>query len=144
MSARTPTCASSKVWKPPPAGCRVAVAPGQPRAATGVDHPRTRLAPDAEHRRTTKPALPGPARQPQALCRLRAAAEPAQGAELLCYTGGFSVALANMRAAEQAGGQGAVAGVVTSIDSSGPALDQAALCCSMALTWHRPSSWTPM
>lgn len=41
-----------------------------------------------------------------------------------CYTGGFSVAaLAGMRAAEQAGGQGG--GVVTSIDSSGPALDRA-------------------
>ena len=41
-----------------------------------------------------------------------------------CYTGGFSVAaLAGMRAAEQAGGQGG--GVVISIDSSGPALDRA-------------------
>ena len=41
-----------------------------------------------------------------------------------CYTGGFSVAaLAGMRAAEQAGGQGG--GVVTSIDSSGPALERA-------------------
>ena len=41
-----------------------------------------------------------------------------------CYTGGFSVAaLAGMRAAEQAGGLGG--GVVTSIDSSGPALERA-------------------
>ena len=41
-----------------------------------------------------------------------------------CYTGGFSVAaLAGMRAAEQAGAQGG--GVVTSIDSSGPALERA-------------------
>ncbi|CAN7282554.1 class I SAM-dependent methyltransferase [Acidovorax sp. LjRoot118] len=41
-----------------------------------------------------------------------------------CYTGGFSVAaLAGMRAAEAAGGPGG--GHVTSIDSSGPALERA-------------------
>eukprot|EP01030_Chromulinospumella_sphaerica_P011189 gene11189-10990_t len=41
-----------------------------------------------------------------------------------CYTGGFSVAaLAGMQAAQRAGGQGG--GEVTSIDSSGPALERA-------------------
>ena len=61
-----------------------------------------------------------------------------------CYTGGFSVAaLAGMRAAEQAGGQGG--GVVTSIDCPAPRWSgPAPMCCSMALIWHRPGSWTPM
>jgi hypothetical protein len=75
-SAAIPACARWKGWSRAAAGCAATATPPSPS--------RTRLAADAGRGPGPQDRLlPGPARQPRALCRLGAPLRPAAGAELL-------------------------------------------------------------
>jgi 23S rRNA (cytosine1962-C5)-methyltransferase len=82
---------------------------------TELDHPRARLAADAGRRhRPQDRLLPRPARQPRLFSQQARRLGLQRVLNCYCYTGGFTVAAL-------AGG----AAHVTSIDSSGPALERA-------------------